>query len=98
MMAPMRRIAAEHQGLVNINFGGITHPFRPGTGEGAASRRRRGHPARRVDRRGWRGSSRMLTGAQGEALSGHEPGRGRVQDGGGARPRRRAGRGDLSGT
>jgi sec-independent protein translocase protein TatC len=27
MMAPMRRIAAEHQGLVNINFGGITQPF-----------------------------------------------------------------------
>ena len=28
MMAPMRKIAAEHQGLVNINFGGITQPFR----------------------------------------------------------------------
>jgi sec-independent protein translocase protein TatC len=27
MMAPMRKIAAEHQGLVNINFGGITQPF-----------------------------------------------------------------------
>jgi sec-independent protein translocase protein TatC len=27
IMAPMRKIAAEHQGLVNINFGGITQPF-----------------------------------------------------------------------
>jgi hypothetical protein len=94
MMAPIRRFAAEHQGLVNINFGSITHPFRPGTGESAASRRRRGHPARRVDRRGWRGSSRMLTGAQGEALSGHEPGTDRPVRSRPARNRRlrRAGR------
>jgi sec-independent protein translocase protein TatC len=27
MMAPLRKIAAERHGLVNINFGGITQPF-----------------------------------------------------------------------
>jgi len=27
IMAPLRKIAAERQGLVNINFGGITQPF-----------------------------------------------------------------------
>jgi len=27
IMAPLRRIAAEREGLVNINFGGITQPF-----------------------------------------------------------------------
>jgi sec-independent protein translocase protein TatC len=27
LMEPMRRVAREHNGLVNINFGGITQPF-----------------------------------------------------------------------
>jgi sec-independent protein translocase protein TatC len=27
IMAPLRKVAAEHHGLVNINFGGITQPF-----------------------------------------------------------------------
>ena len=27
IMAPLRKIAAERHGLVNINFGGITQPF-----------------------------------------------------------------------
>src|SRR5450756_2436693 len=27
IMAPLRKVAAERHGLVNINFGGITQPF-----------------------------------------------------------------------